>query len=105
GTNDDAAQKRVSRAIEKLRGLLRRRNAIIPAAALTALLSAQGVQAAPAGLAASISASAILKGAATASTLTLTKETLTLMASTKTKTSLIAAVLLLLALGTTIVVL
>ena len=100
GTNDDAAQKRVSRAVEKLRGLLRRRNVMAPVAALGALLSAQGVQAAPGGLAASISASAILKANSTASILTLTQETVKLMASTKTKTSLIAAVVLLLAFGT-----
>jgi RNA polymerase sigma factor (sigma-70 family) len=105
GTNEDAAQKRVSRAVDKLRGLLARRNAMIPLVALTALLSAQSVQAAPAGLAAAVTASALLKESAVISTLTLAKSTLSFMTWTKTKIAIISVVALLLVLGTTTAVL
>ena len=49
--SDDTAQKRVSRALEKLRRLLARRGVAVPALVLAACLSAFAVQAAPAGLA------------------------------------------------------
>src|SRR5437762_2496134 len=64
GTSEDAAQKRVSRAVAKLRALLAGRKAVISAVALTALLSTEAVQAAPASLASSMTAAAILKGSA-----------------------------------------
>src|SRR3954470_4852565 len=73
--NDDTAQKRVSRALDKLRQLLLRRGIGTSAAALSIVISGHAVQAAPAGLAISIS-SAALAGAATA--------TSTLIAATKT---------------------
>ncbi|HVU08303.1 MAG TPA: sigma-70 family RNA polymerase sigma factor [Verrucomicrobiae bacterium] len=62
--SDDAAQKRVSRAIEKLREFLSKRNVTIGASGLTVLISANAVQSAPIGLAATISATAILTGTA-----------------------------------------
>ena len=50
GVSDDAAQKRISRALEKLRDLLSRRGITTTAAALAVLLSANAVQTArPAG--------------------------------------------------------
>lgn len=52
GISDDAAQKRVSRAVDKLRAVLAGRGVAASAAGLTAVVSAQAVQAAPAGLAA-----------------------------------------------------
>jgi hypothetical protein len=51
GTGEDAAQKRVSRALEKLRGVLSRRGVALTAAALTSVLATEAVTAAPAGLA------------------------------------------------------
>ena len=68
GVSDDTAQKRVTRALEKLRELLSRRGIGTSAAALAAILSANAVQAAPAGLAASISAAALAGAAASVST-------------------------------------
>jgi len=59
GISDDAAQKRVSRAVEKLRDLLARRGITTTAAALSVAISASAVQAAPAGLVATISTAAI----------------------------------------------
>ncbi len=58
GISDDAAQKRVSRAVEKLRGLLARRGITTTAAALSAAISANAIQTAPGGLVASILAAA-----------------------------------------------
>ena len=51
GVSDDTAQKRVSRAVEKLRGLLLKRGrTLLPAAALGMILGSRCVAAAPAGL-------------------------------------------------------
>jgi RNA polymerase sigma factor (sigma-70 family) len=69
GVSDDTAQKRVSRALEKLRGHLSQRGVTTTAAALSIVLSAKAVQVAPAGLAAGISSAAMLaQGAANTST-------------------------------------
>lgn len=60
GVTDDAAQKRVSRALEKLRLLLEQRGLKAGTTVLGLALSAHAVQAAPAGLALSISTAAVL---------------------------------------------
>ena len=67
GVSEDAAQKRVSRALEKLRGVLSKRGATLTATALASALTAEAVVAAPAGLAVSVTATA-LAGAATVGT-------------------------------------
>jgi RNA polymerase sigma factor (sigma-70 family) len=54
GVSDDAAQKRVSRAVEKLREVFAKNKITIGAGSLGILISANAVQAAPAGLAAKI---------------------------------------------------
>lgn len=64
GSNEAAAQKRVSRALEKLRLLLKRRGVAYSAAALGTALAGQAVTAAPAGLAVSISATSVAAAAA-----------------------------------------
>ncbi len=55
GSNEDAARMRVTRALEKLEGLLKDRGVTASAGALSGVLSAHAVEAAPAGLAISIS--------------------------------------------------
>ena len=60
GTGEDAAQKRVSRALERLRDRLGRRRVQVGTGVLAVLLSAHAVQAAPAGLAAAVTAGAVL---------------------------------------------
>jgi RNA polymerase sigma factor (sigma-70 family) len=50
GVSDDAAQKRVSRAVEKLREVFAKNKITIGAGSLGILISAHAVQAAPAGL-------------------------------------------------------
>jgi RNA polymerase sigma factor (sigma-70 family) len=65
GTNDDAAQKRVQRALERLRESFRKRGVPIGGGLVAAALVSAGTQAAPAGLTAIVT-SAALSGAATA---------------------------------------
>lgn len=55
GISEDAAQKRVSRAVERLREFFASRGVTVGASGLVVVLSANAVQAAPAGLAVSIS--------------------------------------------------
>jgi RNA polymerase sigma factor (sigma-70 family) len=64
GTSDDTAQKRVTRAVDRLRRLLASRGIHAGAAAITAALSANAIQAAPAGLALAIGSAAIAAGGA-----------------------------------------
>lgn len=54
GSSDDAAQKRVSRAIEKLRGFFEKRGVIVPSVLVVSAITSKAVQAAPAQLLASI---------------------------------------------------
>jgi RNA polymerase sigma factor (sigma-70 family) len=63
GISEDAAQKRVSRALDSLRALLMRRGVTVPAAALSLLLTTSTVYSAPPGVVLSV-ASASLAGAA-----------------------------------------
>jgi RNA polymerase sigma factor (sigma-70 family) len=66
GSNEDAAQKRVSRALEKLRNLLEQRGATLSVAGLTTLLTGKSILAVPAGLAARVASSALAHAAAPA---------------------------------------
>jgi len=65
GTNEDAAQKRVSRALEKLREAFRQRGVAVSGGIVAAALGVAGTQAAPARLAGDI-ATASLAGAGAA---------------------------------------
>lgn len=58
GVSEDTAQKRVSRAVDKLRDVLERRGFAITGSALAVVLVEQSVQAAPLGLAAKIATAA-----------------------------------------------
>jgi RNA polymerase sigma factor (sigma-70 family) len=64
GTNEDAAQKRLSRALEKLRGLLAGKGISLSATALAAILGARAVSAAPTGLASELAKAALSTAAA-----------------------------------------
>jgi RNA polymerase sigma factor (sigma-70 family) len=74
GLSEEAAQKRASRAVERLREIFSKKRVAVGAGGLVALISANAVQAAPAGLAATISMA--LAGAAVHSS--------TIIATTKT---------------------
>jgi RNA polymerase sigma factor (sigma-70 family) len=92
GSNEEAARKRVKRALAKLYSTLTRRGVVLSSTALAATLGAQAVTAAPAGLALSASSAAVATAAGGGSALTL----LEIMSMTKMKvgiaTALVAAV-------------
>ena len=85
GVGERAAQKRVGRALERLRRLFQKRGVVATAAGIAGAISTCSVQAAPAGLAATISAAAVQGSAVAGSTLTLVKGTLSIMSWIKTK--------------------
>jgi RNA polymerase sigma factor (sigma-70 family) len=89
GVSEDAAKKRVNRALEKLQKFFSKRGVSSTTAAIAAAIYANSIQAAPAALAKTVSTVAIVKGA-TASTTTaaLIKGTSKLMAWTKMKTAI-----------------
>src|SRR6266571_3766168 len=96
GLSEEAARKRVHRAVEKLRTIFSRRGIAASSGLLMAALSASAAQAAPAGLAMSVAATAIGKGAVLAtSTSTLVKGTIKLMAWTKLKTAAVTGAIVL----------
>ena len=86
GLDENAARMRVERALEKLRGLLASRG-VTTAAALASVISANAVQIAPAGLAATLTNTS-LAAAGTGTTLTFLK----IMTMTKLKLGLGALV-------------
>lgn len=63
GISDEAAQKRVNRAVDRLRDLFSKRNVAIGASGFAVLISANAVQSAPLGLATTVSSAALLAGA------------------------------------------
>lgn len=74
GISDDAAQKRVNRAVDRLREFFSKRSVAIGASGLVVLISANAVQSAPIPLATSISTAAVIAGSTIhASTITATK--------------------------------
>lgn len=68
GTSENAAQKRVMRALDQLHSMLTRQGVSLSAAALGATLAGEAVTAAPAGLAISISGAALASVAVGGST-------------------------------------
>ena len=80
GLSEDAAQKRVSRAVDKLRKIFLKRGVVSTSAALIAAITANSIQAAPVVLAKSATTVALAKGAVTSGSLfTLVKGTLLAM--------------------------
>jgi hypothetical protein len=68
GISEDAAQKRCRRALERLRDYLTRQGVPVGTAGLVAGISVHAVEAAPAGLAATVSAAGLLTGTSIATT-------------------------------------
>jgi len=74
GLQEDAARMRVNRAVEKLRKFFSKKGIILSAGAMTAAITANSVQSAPAGLVATTISTAISGSVATATaTITATK--------------------------------
>jgi RNA polymerase sigma factor (sigma-70 family) len=97
---EDAARKRVTRALDKLHALLTRRGITSSAVALGTLLGSQTAVSAPAGLAAAVTSAALTVGA-TGSGIGMTASLMKFMSTTKVVT-LTGSAVLLLALGATV---
>ena len=104
GASEEAAKKRVKRALEKLRAFFTKRGLTLSAGVIAAAISANSVQAAPIGLATSVTVAAVKGTTVTTSILTLVKTTLKLMAYTKLKTVATGGAIALLLTGTATVV-
>ena len=90
GTSEDAAQKRVSRALEKLRVLLMRQGIVLSTTALGAALATSALTAAPAALAGGIAGAALASAAAgSAASMSLLK----LMIMSKLNSALLGVIL------------
>ena len=93
GSNEDAARKRITRALEKLRADLVRRGITTTAATLSAVISVNAVQVAPVGLAAALSTTAIAGTTLAAAAATATKTiAMTTLQKTLIGATLVAAV-------------
>ena len=91
GISEDAAKKRVTRALQKLRLMFRKKGIAVTTGIIATGLSTTAVQAAPTGLAATVSTAATQSGAIGGSTLALTKGTLKVMAWAKAKVAIAVA--------------
>jgi RNA polymerase sigma factor (sigma-70 family) len=83
GITEDAAKMRVNRALDKLRDFFQQCGITVSVAALAAAISKNSIQAAPAGLSASVAAGIAQGSALTVSSLTLVKGAIQIMTSTK----------------------
>lgn len=76
GLEERAAQKRVARGVEKLRGFFLKRGVVLTASAIAGAVSAKSVQAAPAHLGISVAAGSLSQAPASAPVQWLTRATL-----------------------------
>jgi RNA polymerase sigma factor (sigma-70 family) len=90
GISDDAAQKRVSRAVERLREFFAKRGVTVGASRLAVVLSANAVQAAPVGLAAAFTAASLASVTTSVGALTILK----IMITTKLKLGVVGAIII-----------
>ena len=93
GASEDAAQKRVSRAVDRLREFFSKRKVTVSASGLAVLISAHAVQSAPIGLAAAISAAALAGTAISVPTAIATTKVIAMTALQKTLITTTVAVL------------
>ena len=91
GLEHRTAQKRVSRALEKLRRIFSRRGVTATVTLIAAALSSHSIQAAPLGLAGKITATVLQGSVVAGTTLTLVKGTLHIMTCLKAKTAILIA--------------
>jgi RNA polymerase sigma factor (sigma-70 family) len=94
GITDDAAQKRVRRAVERLREFFAKRGVTVGASGLAITVSAHAIQAAPAGLAITISTAAALAKTTIATTATVAVAK-TIAMTTLQKTAIAATIAIL----------
>lgn len=91
GTSEDAAQKRLSRAVERMREFFTKRGVTVGASGLVVAIAANAVQAAPLGLAAAVATGATLATCTVAASATTTA--IKTIAMTTLQKTLIAATL------------
>jgi RNA polymerase sigma factor (sigma-70 family) len=101
GIGADAAQKRVTRALKKLRGLFAKRGVTLAATLIAGAISANSVQAAPVGMAATVTAKGV---AVSTSIAAIVKGTMKTMTWLKIKFAVAMSAAALLTVGTTAVV-
>ena len=90
GASEEAAKKRIQRALDKMQKFFTNRGVRSTTAILAGMISAHSVQAAPVTLAKAVTVIALTQGAAAGgSTLTITKGALKIMAWTKAKTTVV----------------
>lgn len=100
--SEDAAQKRVTRALDKLRTRFAKRGVTLSAALIASAVSANSVRAVPAGMIKTVSVAAATNAvAASPSTSALVKGVLKLMTWSKAKTVIVICAAAILATGTT----
>jgi uncharacterized protein (TIGR03435 family) len=105
GASEDAAKKRVNRALEKLYRYFSKRGIRSTTAIIAGAISANSIHAAPAALAGSVGAVAMAKSAtAGSSTVALIKGALKLMTWSQAKTAIVVGAGILVAAGTTTLV-
>jgi RNA polymerase sigma factor (sigma-70 family) len=102
GLSEEAAQKRTTRALERLRAAFRSRGIVLSAAALAGAISLQSVQSAPTGLAAVLATKTLAETAVSLSLVASIAKGLNVMAQIKSHPVAAAvAILACLSLGTT----
>jgi RNA polymerase sigma factor (sigma-70 family) len=99
GLEERAAQKRVNRAVEKLRNYFSKHGIALTTTIIAGAVSANSVQAAPIGMAGAITATVAKGSTVAASTLTLVKGTMKMMTWLKMKFALGVGAVVLLASG------
>jgi RNA polymerase sigma factor (sigma-70 family) len=100
GTSEAGAKMRVHRALGKLRRLFLKHGVTVSATAIAGAMSAYSLQAAPIGLATSVTVAAVKGTSVAGSTLAIIKTTLKIMAYTKFKTVAAGGVAAVLLVGT-----
>jgi RNA polymerase sigma factor (sigma-70 family) len=93
GASEDAAEKRVGRALERLRAAFAKGGVRVTTGVIAGAVAGNSIQAAPLGLAAVIAAT-VGEGVAVGSTLTLMQTALELMSSIKAKTAGVSAIVI-----------
>jgi hypothetical protein len=99
-TSEAGAKMRVNRALEKLRRFFGKRGLTFSATVIAGGLMANGVQAAPLGLATSVTVAAVKGSTVTVSTITLVKSTLKYMTWMKIKSAAVISGIAIATIGT-----
>lgn len=92
GISDEAAQKRVNRAVDRLRDSFAERGVTVGVGGLVVLISTHAVQAAPAGLAITVTSAALSGTTAVAATTVIQTVTMTTLQKIAITTALTAAI-------------